>query len=74
MVCHSSHGAQLAIDTTIVSPLRADGTPRPGSHCGPKIENEDVPELTGEVGRARLVVLATEVGGCWSEETQVFLR
>ena len=26
------HGAQLAIDTTIVSPLRADGTLRPGSH------------------------------------------
>ena len=27
------HGAQLAIDTTIVSPLRADGTLRPGSHA-----------------------------------------
>ena len=35
---------------------------------------ESTQKLTGEVGRARLVVLATEVGGRWSEETQVFLR
>ena len=35
---------------------------------------ETHPEFTGEVGRARLVVLATEVGGRWSEETQMFLR
>ena len=32
------------------------------------------PELTGQFGRARLVVLAGEVGGRWSEETQAFLR
>ena len=32
------------------------------------------PELTGEAGRARLVVLAAEVGGRWSEETAQFLR
>ena len=30
------------------------------------------PELTGDVGRARFVVLATK--GLWSEETQVFVR
>ena len=32
------------------------------------------PELTGQFGRARLVVLAGEVGGRWSDETQAFLR
>ena len=31
------------------------------------------PELSGEGGRARLVVLAAEVGGRWSEETAKFL-
>ena len=30
-------------------------------------------ELAGEGGRARLVVLAAEVGGHWSEETTEFL-
>ena len=76
------HGAQLAIDTTIVSPLRADGTPQPGSHANDgaalraarRVKTRTYPELTGEVGRAGLVVLATEVGGRWSEETQVSLR
>ena len=68
------HGAQLAIGTTIVSLLRADGTPRPGSHArdgvalraARRAKTRTYPELT--------VVLATEVGGRWSEETQVFLR
>ena len=32
------------------------------------------PELSGAHGRARLVVLANEVGGRWSLETQAFLR
>ena len=31
------------------------------------------PELTGEHGRARLVVLACEVGGRWSDETCFFI-
>ena len=31
------------------------------------------PELAGEGGRARLVVLATEVGGRWSSEAAQFL-
>ena len=31
------------------------------------------PELSGADGRARLVVLAAEVGGRWSEETRKFL-
>ena len=32
------------------------------------------PELTGDMGRARLVVLAAEVGGRFSTETEVFLK
>ena len=52
------HGAQLAIDTTIVSPLRADGTPRPESHANDgaalraarRVKTRTYPELTGEVG------------------------
>ena len=75
-------GAQLAVDTTLVSVLRRDGTPRP------RCANEDgaalvaarrrkegtYPELTGRDGRTRLVVLACEVGGRWSEEGQDFVR
>ena len=41
---------------------------------GGRLKTRTCPELTGEVGRARLVVLATEVGGRWSNEIQVFLR
>ena len=32
------------------------------------------PELSGERGRAKLVVLAGEIGGRFSEETQTFIR
>ena len=75
------HGAQLGVDTTLVSVLRRDGTPHP------RCANEDgaalaaarrrkaarYPELAGQHGRARLVVLASEVGGRWSEECRQFL-
>ena len=76
------HGAQLALDTTLVSPVRADGGPR--RQCattdGAALEQARrrkelrFPELTGEQGRARLVVLACETGRRWSEEAQDFLR
>ena len=76
------HGAQLAIDATLVSPLRRDGS-RPGFVLQTMTERswqrhavgkkEPYPELSGEGGRARLVVLAAEVGGWWSEETAKFL-
>ena len=63
-------GAQLAVDTTLVSPLCRDGSARrrAAHHDGAALEaarkrKEDTyPELTGEGGRARLVVLAAEVG------------
>ena len=77
-----SHGAQLAIDATLVSPLRADGEPH--RRC-PEVDGAALtfarrrkehtyPELVGGRGRARLVVVAGETGGRFSEETQTFLR
>ena len=74
-------GAQLAIDTTLVSPLRRDGSARPraADHDGAALEEarrrkeRTYPELSGDGGRARLVVLAAEVGGRWSVETAQFL-
>ena len=75
------NGAQLAIDTTVVSPVRSDGTVRAGT-ASIKGKALDVakarkarryPELSGEHGRARLVVLVTEVGGRWSKEAATFL-
>ena len=76
------HGAQLAIDTTMVSPLRRDGVPRPRSMTvdGASLETarrrkeRRYPELSSQFGRARLLVLACEVGGRWSDETRDFLR
>ena len=74
-------GAQLAIDTTVVSALHADGTARrrAATHDGVATAEarrrkcRTYPELAGLHGRARLVVLAVEVGGRWSHETQKFL-
>ena len=76
------HGAQLAIDTTLVSPLSRDGLPHPRCvredgavlAAARRRKERTYPELTGQFGSARLVVLAGEVGGRWSEETQAFLR
>ena len=72
-------GARLAIDTTLVSPIRADGLPR--RQCADvdraalaqarRRKQRTYPELDGH-GRARLVVLAAEVGGRWSEEACAF--
>ena len=65
------HGAQLAIDATLVSPLRADGAPhrRCADESGAALvaarrrKDRTYPELSGERGRAKLVVLAGEIGG-----------
>ena len=65
------HGAQLAIDTTLVSPLRRDGSARFRAADGAVLmearrrKERTNPELSGEGGRARLVVLVAEVGGRW---------
>ena len=74
-------GAQLAIDTTHVCALRRDGNPT--SHAAEEDgaalrrarqrKERTYPELVGRRARARLVVLAVEVGGRWSEEARNFL-
>ena len=76
------HGAQLAIDATLVSPLRADGDPhrRCPDEDGAALtfahrrKERTFPELTGGRGCAKLVVVAGETGGRFLEETQTFLR
>ena len=63
------HGAQLAIDTTLVSPVGRDGLPRPrcvredgaALTIARRRKERTYPELTGRFGRAKLVVLACEV-------------
>ena len=74
-------GAQLAIDTTMVSAVRSDGTAR--RQCATtsgaaldqarRRQERTCPELAQPHGRARLVVLGCEVGGRWSEESRQFL-
>ena len=74
-------GAQLAVDTTLVCALHEDGRPRrkaaePDGVALQAAERKKVtayPELVGQRSRAKLVVLAVEVGGRWSEQTRVFL-
>ncbi|CAK0888740.1 unnamed protein product, partial [Prorocentrum cordatum] len=74
-------GAQLAIDATLVSPVRTDGTaqPRAADEDGVQLEvargrkEATYPELIGS-RRCRLVVLGLEVGGRWSEEALTFVR
>ena len=72
-------GVQLAINTTLVSGLRCDGS------ALPRCANVDGAALQGArrrkerayqelAGPARLVVLAGEVAGRWSEETRDFLN
>ena len=71
----------MAIDTTMVSPLRRDGTARlrAANHDGVVLEvarskkEATYPEVSGENGRARLVVLAAEVGVRWNSETAQFI-
>ena len=74
-------GAQLAIDTTLVSQVRADAETR--GQCARqegaaiaeahRLKHRTYPELSGSQGRARLLVLAAEVGGRWSEEARSFV-
>ena len=74
-------GTQLAIDTTLVSTLHCDGSARRGAAhrdgaalvAARRKKERIYPELIGPHARARLVVLAGEVGGRWSDETRSFL-
>jgi hypothetical protein len=74
-------GAQLAVDTTLVSPVRRDGTPQPHSATTDGVQlrtartrkEQKYRELL-QSRRCRLVVVALEVGGRWSEEAVGFVR
>ena len=74
-------GAQLVVDTTLVSPWKGDGSPQPraadadGAQLATARRRKEVayPELTRS-RRCRLVVLGLEVGGRWSEEAASLIR
>ena len=61
------------MDTTLVCPLTREGEakPRIASTSGVRRRRKEAhyPELAGNGGRARLVVLAGEVGDRFSDET-----
>ena len=75
------HGAQLAMDTTMVSALRADGNSRRQSDVldgatlmqARRPKKLTYPKLTDEHGKARLVLPACELGGRWFDETCLFI-
>ena len=64
-------GAQLALDTTLVCALHADGGVALQAAKRQKVAT--YPELVGPHSRAKRVVLAVGVGGRWSGETRGFL-
>ena len=74
-------GAQIAVDTTIVSPLRRDGEPRPQADREPGLALRQAtdrklrayPELRC-ARRCKLVVFGVELGGRFSQSTLTFLR
>ena len=74
-------GCQLALDATVVSTLHGDGTHRRMADVEDGVALKEArrskettyPELCRGDGRARLVVIAGEVGGRWSQETKDFL-
>ena len=74
-------GCQLALDATVVSPLHGDATHRRRADIEDGValrearrrKERTYPELCQGNGRARLVVIAGEVGGRWSDETKTFL-
>ena len=73
-------GVQLAVDATLVSPVKRDGVPQPKAAVEDGVclaaarrrKETKYPELLRD-RRCRLVVVAHEVGGRWSEEAWTFL-
>ena len=71
----------MAVETTFVCAMHCDGTPHDRStnrdcfvfEAAGKRKEHRFPELVGPRSRARLVVLAVEVGGRWFAETRLFL-
>ena len=74
-------GVQFAVDTKLVSSIRGSGEPRQGAATTDGValtqarrrKEKTYRELTGPGARARLVVLALEVGGRWSAEAKSFV-
>ena len=70
------HGGQVAVDCTLVSPLRRNGSARPRAHreAGAaladalKRKRTRYPELTRPGTRCELVCAGMEVGGRWATE------
>ena len=68
-------GAWLAVDATLVSPLHCDGSARPGAaHTDGAVLAVARLRTGAHNARARLVVLAGEIGGRRSSETNTFVR
>ena len=74
-------GTPMGVDVTLVSPLHADGTPWAGAaesdgaaiRRGERAKRSTYPEMV-DSAVVRLVTLACEVGGRWSETTEYVLR
>ena len=75
-------GAQLAVDTTLVSAIQGNGEPRNGAAerdgvalaQAKRKKARTYPELVRPGARARLVVLALETGGRWSKDARTFVQ
>ena len=76
------HGAQLAVDTTCVSPVTRSGELRQGADSRPGLalqlaarrkRRDTYPEMSRSQ-RCHLLVFAVEVGGRWGPEPTTFLR
>ena len=75
-------GVQVAVDVTLVSPLRRDGSSRSRADHEPGLALRTAAKRKHRVTypefqrarRCRLTVLALEVGGRWGEETEAFLH
>ena len=74
-------GTQLAVDTALVSPIKADGTARRHAarrngialDAARRAKERKYPELAGRGGRAGLVVVSAEVGGRFSSDAVLCL-
>ena len=76
------HGAKLAVDAIVVSPLHADGSARRIAATSSGVVLQASTQSKGDHvlwtlwwgRRPRLLVMAAEVGGRWSQETADFLN
>ena len=75
------HGAQLAVDITLRSSITADGEARSGAATaggatliGARADKERKYAELVQARRCRLVVVAIETGGRWSDEAADFVQ